>query len=137
MRSVGLLGVVSAIGQATGGSKRWINLGLFTLEPSELAKLALILVLVRYLRDDPPPGGLRLRHIIVPAILLAVPAALVLKQPDLGTMFTMVLIFATIMFGAGINLRTMGILALGTRAGDAGGVACAQALSEGAGADVH
>ena len=110
---VGLLVTVGVIGQATGGSRRWINLGLFTLEPSELAKLALILVLVRYLRDDPPPGGLRLRHIAVPAVLLAVPAALVLKQPDLGTMLTMVLIFASIMFAAGINLRTMGILALG------------------------
>ena len=91
---MGLLVAVGVIGQATGGSRRWINLGLFTLEPSELAKLALILVLVRYLREDPPPGGLRLRHIAVPAILLAVPAVLVLKQPDLGTMLTMVLIFA-------------------------------------------
>src|SRR5579883_2796414 len=108
-----LLVTVGVIGQATGGSRRWINLGLFTLEPSELAKLALILVLVRYLREEPPPGGLRLKQIIVPALLLAVPAGLVLKQPDLGTMLTLVLIFATVIFAAGINLRTMGILALG------------------------
>ena len=134
---IGMLVAVSVIGQATGGSRRWINLGLFTLEPSELAKLALILVLVRYLREEPPPGGLRLRHIMVPALLLLVPAGLVLKQPDLGTMLTMVLIFATIMFGAGINLRTMGILSLGAVAGDASSVACAQALSEGARTDVH
>src|SRR5271166_244769 len=63
-----LLIVVGAIGQATGGSRRWINFGLFTLEPSELAKLALILVLVRYFREEPPPGGLRLHHLIVPGI---------------------------------------------------------------------
>jgi rod shape determining protein RodA len=112
--AIGLLVVVEFIGQATGGSRRWINFGLFTLEPSELAKVALILVLVRYLREDPPPGGLRLRNIIIPALMLLVPAALVLKQPDLGTMLTMLLIFATIMFAAGINLRTMGILALAT-----------------------
>ena len=110
---VGLLIVVGIIGQVTGGSRRWINLGLFTLEPSELAKLALILVLVRYLRDEPPAGGLRLQNIVVPAILLGVPAALVLKEPDLGTMLTMVLIFATIVFAAGINLRTLLILTLG------------------------
>ena len=45
--------------------------GRVSLEPSELAKLALVLVLVRYLREEPPRGGLRLRHMIVPAVLLA------------------------------------------------------------------
>jgi rod shape determining protein RodA len=110
---IGMLIVVGAIGQATGGSRRWINFGLFTVEPSELAKLALILVLVRYFREEPPPGGLRLRHLIVPGILLAIPAVLVLKQPDLGTMLTMVLIFTTVIFAAGIDLKTLGILALG------------------------
>src|SRR5579875_166686 len=109
---VALLAAVSAIGQATGGSRRWLNLGLFTLEPSELAKLALILVLVRYLRDEPPAGGMRLRHIIIPAIFFMVPGVLVLKEPDLGTMLTMLLIFATIVFAAGINLRTMALVAL-------------------------
>lgn len=108
----GLLVAVSAIGQATGGSRRWLNLGLFTLEPSELAKLALILVLVRYLREEPPAGGMRLRHLIVPGLLFAVPAALVLKEPDLGTMLTLALIFATVIFAAGLNLRTMGVLIL-------------------------
>jgi rod shape determining protein RodA len=110
--AVGMLVVVEFVGQATGGSRRWINFGLFTVEPSELAKVALILVLVQFLREEPPPGGLRLRHLIIPAILLLIPAGLVLKQPDLGTMLTMLLIFATIVFAAGINLRTMGLLAL-------------------------
>src|SRR5713226_2793410 len=59
---VGLLAAVAAVGQATGGSRRWISLGFFNLEPSELAKLAVILVLVRYLREPPPAGGLKLRH---------------------------------------------------------------------------
>ena len=48
---LGLLVVVSVAGHAMGGSRRWIHLGLFSFEPSELAKLALILVLVRCLHD--------------------------------------------------------------------------------------
>ena len=92
----------------TGGSRRWINLGVLRFEPSELAKLALVLVLVRYLRDEPPRGGLRLRQIIIPGLLLAVPAVLVLKQPDLGTVLMLFLIIVTLIFASGLNLRTLG-----------------------------
>ncbi len=109
---VALLGVVAIIGQTTGGSRRWIGFGLFNLEPSELAKLALILVLVRYLREEPPAGGLRLVHMIIPGVLLAVPAALVLKEPDLGTVLVLVLITFTLMFAGGLNLRTLLMMAL-------------------------
>src|SRR5258708_2916608 len=48
--TLALLIAVSVIGHSTGGSRRWINLGLMHLEPSELAKLAMVLVMVRYLR---------------------------------------------------------------------------------------
>jgi rod shape determining protein RodA len=110
--TVGLLGAVAVAGHATGGSRRWINLGVIRLEPSELAKLALVLVLVRYLREEPPKGGWRLRHMLVPALLLAVPMGLVLRQPDLGTALTMVLITATLVFVGGLNWRTMAVLAM-------------------------
>lgn len=110
--AVGLLVAVSLVGHATGGSRRWIHLGVLSFEPSELAKLAIILVMVRYLRDEPPRGGLRLRHVAIPGLLLAVPAVLVLKQPDLGTMLTLCLIFVTLIFASGLNLRTLGILSL-------------------------
>lgn len=109
---VALLGVVAIIGRTTGGSRRWIGFGLFNLEPSELAKLALILVLVRYLREEPPAGGLRLMHMIIPGVLLAVPAALVLKEPDLGTVLVLVLITFTLIFAGGLNLRTLLMMAL-------------------------
>ncbi|MGB9379909.1 rod shape-determining protein RodA, partial [Candidatus Binatus sp.] len=109
---VGLLIAVMVAGHATGGSRRWINLGFFHLEPSELAKLAVVLVMVRYLREDPPKGGWGLQHLIVPFILLGVPAALVLKQPDLGTGLVLVLITITLVFVAGLNWRTMLVLAI-------------------------
>src|ERR1700722_18579432 len=110
--SLGLLIAVSVIGHSTGGSRRWINLGFFHLEPSELAKLAIVLVMVRYLREEPPKGGWGLQHLIVPFILLGVPAGLVLKQPNLGTALVLILISVTLMFVAGLNWRTMLVLAI-------------------------
>lgn len=110
--TVGLLAAVSMIGHATGGSRRWINLGFFHLEPSELAKIAVVLVMVRYLREEPPKGGWRLREMIVPAILLGIPTVLVLRQPDLGTALILVLITVTMVFVGGLNWRTMMMLML-------------------------
>jgi rod shape determining protein RodA len=108
--SLALLVAVSVIGHSTGGSRRWINLGFFHLEPSELAKLAIVLVMVRYLREEPPRGGWRLREMIIPGVMLGVPAALVLKQPDLGTAIVLVLVTVTLMFVSGLNWRTMAVL---------------------------
>ncbi len=110
--TLGLLVAVSLIGHSTGGSRRWINLGVFHLEPSEIAKLAIVLVMVRYLREEPPRGGWHLRQMIIPGLMLAVPTAMVLKQPDLGTALILVLITATLMFVSGLNWRTMTMLAV-------------------------
>ncbi len=110
--AVALLGVTMITGHATGGSRRWINLGLFKLEPSELAKLAVVLVMVRYFRDEPPKGGWQLRQMIIPAFLLGVPVVLVLRQPDLGTALILVAITVTLIFVSGMNWRKMAILAL-------------------------
>jgi rod shape determining protein RodA len=108
-----LLALVAVAGQSTGGSRRWISLGVMKLEPSELAKLAVALVMVRYLREEPPRGGWNPRHIVVPGILLAVPAVLVLQQPDLGTALILVLITATLIFVGGLNWRTGAALVIG------------------------
>jgi rod shape determining protein RodA len=108
--TLALLIAVSVIGHSTGGSRRWINLGVFHLEPSELAKLAIVLVMVRYLREEPPRGGWRLHQMLIPGLLLGVPAALVLKQPDLGTALVLILITVTLVFVSGLNWRTMAIL---------------------------
>lgn len=111
--ALGLLIVVAVAGQSTGGSRRWINLGLLKLEPSELAKLAVVLVMVHYLREEPPRGGWRAHQMFVPAVLVAVPVALVLKQPDLGTALILIMITATLVFISGLNWRTMAIALLG------------------------
>jgi rod shape determining protein RodA len=107
-----LLAIVDVAGHSTGGSQRWINLGLFKIEPSEIAKIALILVIVRYLREEPPRGGWGLHQLIVPVVLIAIPAVLVLKQPDLGSTLLLLFASATLIFVAGLKWRTMTVLAL-------------------------
>jgi len=110
--TMGLLIAVMVAGHSMGGSRRWINLGFFHLEPSELAKVAVVLVMVRYLREEPPKGGWGLRQMIIPFVLLGFPAALVMKQPDLGTGLVLVLITATLICVGGLNWRTMLVLGL-------------------------
>ena len=67
------------------GAQRWIDLGSLQLQPSEVMKIALVLALARYFHRLPPENVGRLRYLLVPALMIAVPVLLVLKQPDLGT----------------------------------------------------
>jgi len=86
--AVGTLLAVPLIGLTVKGARRWIDLGAFTVQPSELSKLALLLVLAHVLA----PGYTR-RRLVVALCVAAVPIALVALQPDLST--TIVLIAAT------------------------------------------
>src|SRR5437763_3439092 len=67
------------------GAQRWIDLGVIQLQPSEIMKIALVLALARYFHGLSIEDSGRLRHLVVPALMIAIPAVLVLKQPDLGT----------------------------------------------------
>jgi len=101
--TVGLLAAVMVAGHVTGGSRRWLNLGVLRLEPSEVAKIALVLVMVRYLREEPPRGGWSFRQMIIPGLLLGVPLGLVLKQPVRGNGIVLALVSATLIFVSGLN----------------------------------
>jgi rod shape determining protein RodA len=91
-----LLLLVPLVGSTNNtAARRWLDLGLFQLQPSEPAKMAVILATARWFHDheSPHPHGLR---VLVPPILLALtPALMVMAQPDLGTALTILLIFAT------------------------------------------
>ena len=80
-----LLVGVDVFGITSSGSKRWINLFVFNLQPSELMKISLILFLARYYNKIPIHEVERIRYIVVPIIALFVPVAMVASQPDLGT----------------------------------------------------
>ncbi|WP_373487770.1 rod shape-determining protein RodA [Blastomonas sp.] len=102
---VALLVIVELIGAMRGGSQRWISLGVITLQPSELMKVAIVLILARFYTLL-PAGQVRAIGAIWPALaLIGLPAALVLIQPDLGTTLTIVFGGLVVMFLAGLPLR--------------------------------
>ncbi|MFN3543437.1 MAG: rod shape-determining protein RodA [Thiobacillus sp.] len=78
-----LLIAVALFGEVRNGSRRWLNLGFFAFQPSELMKLAVPLMLAWYFQRH--EGLLRAKHFLVGAALLAFPFLLILRQPDLGT----------------------------------------------------
>lgn len=78
--AVALFGVVSK------GSRRWLDFGPLHLQPSELVKLSVIIVIAKYLSRKPPEsGGYKFHQILIPFALFLVPMMLIVKQPDLGT----------------------------------------------------
>ncbi|MCB9551160.1 MAG: FtsW/RodA/SpoVE family cell cycle protein [Myxococcales bacterium] len=83
--------LVLVIGKEVNGSKRWIDLGFVGFQPSELAKLAVILTLASWFQRVPRPGGYTLRDLIPVGLLLGVPMFLILQEPDLG--HTLMLLF--------------------------------------------
>lgn len=97
--------LVELIGGIAGGSQRWINLGIITFQPSELMKVAIVLTVARFY-SLLPIGQIRSLVAIWPALLLiGIPAALVLLQPDLGTAMMIGAGGVTVMFLAGLPLR--------------------------------
>ena len=99
-----LLALLQIIGIGSGAT-RWIVIGGFNFQPSEPAKIAVILALARYLSEIPND---RLTHIVsyVPAfIILAVPFVLVLVQPDLGTSLMLLIAGVTVIITAGLPKR--------------------------------
>ncbi|MGK3981646.1 rod shape-determining protein RodA [Sorangium sp. So ce136] len=90
------LALVFVLARDVRGSARWIEFGAFRFQPSEFMKVFLVIALAKYLHDDPRNEGRTLRDLAIPAALTAVPALLVLKQPDLGTALILVFVFLTI-----------------------------------------
>ncbi|KYF50120.1 rod shape-determining protein RodA [Sorangium sp. So ce854] len=90
------LALVFVLARDVRGSARWIEFGAFRFQPSEFMKIFLVIALAKYLHDDPRNEGRTLRDLAIPAALTAVPALLVLKQPDLGTTLILVFVFLTI-----------------------------------------
>ena len=104
-----LLMAVEAIGFVGGGSQRWLDLGFMQLQPSELMKPAIILVLAHFY-DNLPVGMTASWRSLVPAgTLIGFPMALVLLQPDLGTALAIGFGGAVVMFLAGLPLKWFGI----------------------------
>jgi rod shape determining protein RodA len=103
-----LLTVIFLIGEVAGGAKRWLDLGFFRMQPSEFMKVGVILVLANILSsEDSPQNGRTLKALMLPAVLLLVPAGLTLIQPDLGTALCQCLVGGTMILIAGVRFKTL------------------------------
>ena len=111
-----VLVIIPGVGEMRFGATRWLGVGGFVFQPSEVAKLALLLWLADVLeRKRPADGSLQsTEHLLIPAVpALVVLAVLVMLQPDLGTTVLLALIVAALLFVEGLKLRVMlgGVLA--------------------------
>ncbi len=103
---LGLLVAVLVIGVGAKGAQRWLSLGGFRFQPSEIMKLAVPLMVAAYLskRILPP----KFKYIVVAVFLAVAPAALILKQPDLGTAILIAISGLIVLFFAGLPWRYIG-----------------------------
>lgn len=103
--ALALLVAVEFYGHVGMGAQRWIDLGVIQLQPSEVMKMALILALARYFHPATLQDARRPLFILAPLLMVALPVALVLKQPDLGTAVLLLMAAAVIFFLAGVPIR--------------------------------
>ncbi|MDA8137457.1 MAG: rod shape-determining protein RodA, partial [Desulfobacteraceae bacterium] len=105
--SILLLVAVIFFGKYVGGSKRWLVLGPFSVQPSEMVKLAVIIMLAKYYSRIVRTEGIRLREMIAPVVITIIPFGLIVRQPDLGTAGLVALIAASMTLYIKIERRTL------------------------------
>ncbi|UCG80949.1 MAG: rod shape-determining protein RodA [Desulfobacterales bacterium] len=105
--SIGLLIAVLFLGKEVSGSQRWLVLGPVSLQPSEMMKISLAIVLARYFSESASEDGFSLRHLWKPLIWAVIPFALVVKQPDLGTSLILLLIAGSVTLFVKIERRSL------------------------------
>ena len=103
-----LLLAVEVAGSVGMGAKRWINLGFFQLQPSELTKVVMVLALARYFHSANPEDIARPTYLVVPVLIMLAPVLLVMRQPDLGTAVMLLFGGAAVFFLAGVRLWVFG-----------------------------
>ncbi len=100
-----LLILVEMIGAIGGGSQRWLSIGFMTLQPSELMKPVIVLTLARFFDTLPPALTASWRGLLPAGGMIAIPAVLVILQPDLGTALAISFGGIVVVFLAGLPLR--------------------------------
>ncbi len=105
-----LLLAVMVAGSVHMGARRWLDLGpLPPFQPSEFMKLAIVLALARFYHECSPKDASWSWKLIFPCLMIAVPVALVMKQPDLGTAVLIALTGLTVMILAGLHWRVLAV----------------------------
>jgi rod shape determining protein RodA len=112
---IALLVAVALFGEMSKGARRWLNLGVTRIQPSEVLKIAMPLALAWYFQRR--EGVIKWFDFLVAAVLLTVPVLLVARQPDLGTAILVLAAGAFVIFFAGLSWRVIGgLLAIGVAA---------------------
>jgi rod shape determining protein RodA len=101
-----LLGVI-LFGKLAGGSRRWLILGPVHLQPSELIKIAVVVVLANYYSKNSSSRGFTLKELVRPVLLTAAPCAMIVVQPDLGTAGIVALIAVSITLFVRVERRSL------------------------------
>jgi rod shape determining protein RodA len=96
-----LLIFVEFMGRIGKGAERWIDLGFVQIQPSELMKIAVIMVLARYFHLASPEDMRRIRFLIIPVLIILAPVGMILMQPNLGTSLIIIINGAALLFMAG------------------------------------
>jgi rod shape determining protein RodA len=102
--ALAMLALVLLIGTEALGARRWLSIAGTTFQPAELMKVALVLMLARYYQWLGAEKVSRPQWVVLPLVLIAMPVALTLKQPDLGTAVLFAVVGLSLMFLAGVNV---------------------------------
>jgi len=102
---LGLLCWASLFGVTASGSQRWISLYFINLQPSELMKIAIIVCFAKYYHRMQLSNVNKIKNIIIPLLILFIPIALVVSQPDLGTAILIGLSGIIVLWLAGVNIK--------------------------------
>lgn len=105
---IGLGLVLTPLGENVQGATRWINLGVFQVQPSELAKIAVLVCIAAYVAER--RGEIRARDVLLCGGVIAVPGALIFLQPDLGTLMVMLSMVGALLLIGGARLRHFVVL---------------------------
>jgi len=111
--SIVFLVFVFLFGYAAHGSQRWLGIGGFAFQPSELMKLVIIITLTRYFDDHKSNEPYKLKELSVPFLIVVAPFLLILKQPDLGTALILIILFVSIVFFMGVDWKSLIIVLAG------------------------
>jgi rod shape determining protein RodA len=113
-----LVVVLTGLGDSEGVAQRWIDLGPIQFQPSEISKIAVILMLASLLARSTVP--LTWTTVAKTLVIVGIPSALIFLQPDLGTMLVFAFVLLAVLFVAGVTMRQLGFLGVATVIGTVG-----------------
>lgn len=98
---------VWGLGKVTAGSQRWIEVGFMRFQPSEFAKLAVVIILAKHFQNRAANGDEDPKHLLIALLLAGVPAFLVAIQPDLGTAGVIIVVAGSVILFCGVGRRAL------------------------------